>query len=381
MSGGPLSPAVEAVTKHHRWYGGASDTVRIAGGVLYAALAFATVSGRQYLYAVPLVLVTLAGGSYARLLRDRGPRHVLIGLTTAVAAGDVFYALAPRSVGWAVSLVVLPWALGRLPVRWTEVFGLTVVTAVSAIGFLRDSTAVAFGLMAGCLGVTLIGFSVRTARRQAADIARLLVSERAARTAAARSEMLAERQRLAREVHDILGHTLSAQVMCLENALLLLDRDAPKEAVTKQVEQAQRLARAGVMETRRAVYSLRGTARPAPETIERLATEANAEFTCFGEDRAVSPEVALTLERAVQEALTNARKYAPGADVTVHLQFDEEGYGVDVTDTGAREPHVPTDTGTGYGLAGMRERAELLNGRFDAAPFGEGFRVRLWIPA
>src|SRR5439155_16886870 len=135
------------------------------------------------------------------------------------------------------------------------------------------------GLVAGCLGASTIGVSTRAAREWTAAAIRLLSSERETREANARTQVLAERQRLAREIHDILAHTLSAQIVQLENARLLLARGAPAETVRAQIDQAQRLARDGLAETKRALFSLRGEAKPVPEAVRRLAADAGAAYT------------------------------------------------------------------------------------------------------
>jgi signal transduction histidine kinase len=203
--------------------------------------------------------------------------------------------------------------------------------------------------------------------------------------------VLAERQRLAREIHDILAHTLSAQVVQLEGTRMLLRRGADPEAVLARVEQAQRLARDGLDETRRALDSLRGRARPLAETLPALAADAGAGYTSEGVARDVGPEASLAIVRPVQEALTNVRKHASGAATTVRLRYAPDATTVEIVDTGCREAGeavaaavagVLAGPGGGYGLAGMRERAELLGGELSAGPLADGgFRVRLCIPA
>jgi signal transduction histidine kinase len=99
-----------------------------------------------------------------------------------------------------------------------------------------------------------------------------------------------------------------------------------------------------------------------------------------GEDRELGSDGRLTLYRVAQEALTNIRKHAQAERVELHLAYEPSGTRLTVEDfegDGARPP--PAD-GTGYGLTGMRERAELLGGTLTAGPTGEGFRVELWVP-
>jgi signal transduction histidine kinase len=385
--GAPAEARIEAAP--HAWLSRWPDTqigrvLRLIGAACYLVVAVRVAPRQQLWITVILVLVTLAGVVYATYGRQRSPVHTLVGLGIAAAAGDTLYAVVPHSPGWAVSFAVVPWSFRGAPMRWALPFALTVAGTLGAVAYLRDSPAAAFGVVGGCFAFSMIGMSARVAMHEAEDAKRLLASERATQEANARTQVLAERQRLAREIHDILAHTLSAQVVQLESARLMLNRGAPAEAVRVQIDQAQRLARDGLVETKRALYSLRGDVRPVRETLAKLAADAGAPFTADvagGADQHVAPEAGLALERTVQEALTNARKHAPGAQVAVALRLRPDGYEVEIRDDGAREPAVLAGSGGGYGLTGMRERAELLGGRLEAGPVGKGFRVWLWIPA
>jgi signal transduction histidine kinase len=237
-----------------------------------------------------------------------------------------------------------------------------------------------------CGAAAVLGMVLESSRSRAVAAERLLASEQAARESAAEAERYAERQRLAREIHDILAHTLSAQVVQLESARLLLQHGQSTDTVRQHIESAQRLARDGLEETRRAVQSLRGRARPLPEALRVLAADAGASYRQEGEVRPVPAQAALAIERTVQEALTNARKHAPGAAVTVTMRFGEDHDEVEVRDDGAADQDAPlSDSGGGYGLAGMRERAELIGGDLTTGPIaagsdGKGYRVWLTVP-
>jgi signal transduction histidine kinase len=384
-AGAPARPA----TAGHSWLARWPDTqigrvLRLIGAVCYTVVAIRTTPAHQLWITILLVLATLAAVGYVTYGRQPSPVHTLVGLAVAAAAADTMYILVPHSPGWAVSFAVVPWSFRAVPPRWALPFAVTVAGALGTIGYVRESPAAAFGLIGGCFAFSMIGLSARVAMREAEDTRRLLESERATREANARTQVLAERQRLAREIHDILAHTLSAQVVQLESARLMLNRGAPAETVRAQIDQAQRLAREGLAETKRALYSLRGEAAPVPETLAKLAADAGASFSADvtgGAEEGVAPEVSLALERTVQEALTNTRKHAPGATVAVALRLGPDGHEVEVRDDGARAPAVLATSGGGYGLTGMRERAELLGGRLEAGPAGKGFRVWLWIPA
>ncbi|MFI5905958.1 sensor histidine kinase [Dactylosporangium sp. NPDC051541] len=247
------------------------------------------------------------------------------------------------------------------------------------IAEVRNPSAIV-PLLAGCTGFAVLGVVIGNSRQRADQAERLLASEKATQEAEARTQVYAERARMAREIHDILAHTLSAQIVGLESARLLLRRGAASEAVLQQIEQAQKLAREGLDDTRQAVLSLRGDARPTVEAVRALAQNAHAKVAVDGVAEALTPEAGLAVERTVREALTNVRKHAPGSAVRIRLAYSAEQVEVEVCDSGSTAPPTLHDTGTGYGLAGLRERAELLGGKLDAGPMGEGFRVWLTLP-
>jgi signal transduction histidine kinase len=126
---------------------------------------------------------------------------------------------------------------------------------------------------------------------------------------------------------------------------------------------------------------------PLDVALPRLAADSGATYTVHGDVRELGPEAALAFHRTVQEALTNVRKHAPGATAGVALRYQPDGCEVEIVDSGPRDaaPAELAGAGAGYGLAGMRERAELLGGTFEAGPYpvgpdGKGFRVWLRIP-
>ncbi|MEU0884354.1 histidine kinase [Lentzea sp. NPDC005914] len=198
-----------------------------------------------------------------------------------------------------------------------------------------------------------------------------------------------ERRRLAREIHDVLANSLSGQIAHLEATRLLLEQQGDTELVLDRVAMAGDLARRGLEEARQAVEALRGTQEPLTVQLGKLATEFH-EATgkrCYlalpdtGEEPSLAPEVALTLVRTAQEALSNVRKHAPDAAVSMTFTRNEGWVELEVRNTGSFECRGDGRTGQGYGLVGMRERAELLGGELVAAPDATGFRVRLRVPA
>jgi signal transduction histidine kinase len=147
------------------------------------------------------------------------------------------------------------------------------------------------------------------------------------------------------------------------------------------------LAKTGLEEARRAIGMLRGDALPGPERLVDLTADFEADtgipctFQSSGDERELSSDGRLTLYRVAQEALTNIRKHARPQRVEVRLAYQPAGTELTVEDHAANGDRPPPSDGTGYGLTGMRERAELLGGQLIAETIADGFRVALWIPA
>lgn len=196
-----------------------------------------------------------------------------------------------------------------------------------------------------------------------------------------------ERNRIAREIHDSLGHFLTVVNVQLEAAHVLWSTDPARaqEAVLK----AQAFAQEGLQDIRRSVASLRNSPldnKPLPEALHELVAAAASEkpatrFSVLGTPRKLSSPVELALYRAAQEGLTNARKHSHAAGVQVALDFQApQTVSLCVRDdgTGAADP---AKSG-GFGLRGLRERAQLLGGslEIETAP-NAGFILRFQVPA
>ena len=182
---------------------------------------------------------------------------------------------------------------------------------------------------------------------------------RESREAAAESAALAERSRMARDMHDVLAHSLSALALQLEGTRLLArDRGADPEVVAG-LERAHRLAAGGLAEARQAIAALRGDDLPSLRDLAD-AFGPNASLTVIGTPRETSSEARLALYRTTQEALTNVRRHSAGDRVEIRVEYADDGTRLLVQDHG---PGAPVMVGAGgYGLTGMRERAELLGG-------------------
>jgi signal transduction histidine kinase len=153
------------------------------------------------------------------------------------------------------------------------------------------------------------------------------------------------------------------------------------------VERAHRLASEGLAEARRAIGALRGDNLPGADGLQKLveefgeATGTPSRFEVSGDPTPLGAEAQLALYRTAQEALTNVRKHAQAASaVDVRLRYSEDGAELLVEDAAPAALATNGSVNGGYGLIGMRERAELVGGTLEAGPLPTGFRVRLWLP-
>ena len=290
-------------------------------------------------------------------------------------------AVAAQATGFTVPALVI-WcgcavtALERLPIA-----AALPVTSVALASYAAVNDDVWLTTAVTTAGLALAGYVLRLDAEARGSAQRLLAQERAARAAEAESAALAERGRIAREIHDVLAHSLSAQLVHLEAARLLIERGADRDQILERVVAARGMARDGLAETRQALSALRGELTPLEDFLGGLVGEADgAEVTITGERRPLQAEASQAVRRVAQEALTNVRKHAPGAKVRVRLDYGEHQVALVVRDSGG-SPGELTATGAGYGLLGMRERAELLGGSLDAGPDEEGFVVTLKVPA
>jgi signal transduction histidine kinase len=321
-----------------------------------------------------LLCGSLVWAFFRTTFRNRLPSSVaLISLLLGLAL--VAYATGlrvPALVLWCGCAVCgmerLPLA-AALPVAAT---GLGAYAAVTDDGGL--TTAVT------AVGIALAGYVLRLDAEARGSALRLLAQERAARAAEAESVALAERTRIAREIHDVLAHSLSAQLVHLEAARLLIERGGDRDKILERVVAARGMAREGLAETRQALSALRGEMSPVEEFLSELvATADGANVTISGERRPLTAEASQAVRRVAQEAMTNVRKHAPGARVHIRLEYDEHQVMLNVRDSGG-SPGELTGSGAGYGLLGMRERAELLGGSLEAGPGEAGFVVTLKVP-
>jgi signal transduction histidine kinase len=268
------------------------------------------------------------------------------------------------------------------------------VTGAAATGIApRAGLWILVAYAAGLLSAALIlGTNIRAHRVEAEQAAELLAQAEALRDEQAQVATLQERTRIAREIHDVLAHSLGALGLQIELIrAVLTDSDDTPHAVDL-LDQAHRMTTTGLSETRRAVYALRGDTLPLPAALAELSLTHQRQhgtpvsFEVTGEPRPLGPDAGLAMTRTAQEALVNAAKHAPRRPVAVRLDYADDAIQLVVTsrldhDGGAdrREPSLATVDG-GFGLSGLRERLLLLRGTLSAGRRGADWVVQATVP-
>jgi signal transduction histidine kinase len=349
-------------------------------------------NGRGLLVAVLLAAV-IAAWIVWTIWPTRGQGITLEIYVLAIAGGFLIGA-TPDSA--ASAFVFVGVATASFHVALTRAMPLVALAILSIAVSILVYNGSGLGLLAYALGFAATALAASNSRQsvQRAEQAELLLAQtQRSHEEQLRVARLEESTRIAREIHDVLAHSLAGLTIQLEATSTLLEQGADRDAVLARVRRAHELAREGLRETRRAVGALRGDDVSAPAAIEalvaeyRAAAEAPAELTIDGDrDRLTGPTGQAVL-RAVQEALTNVRKHAPGAGVSVAVHAGvrpEEDVVLLVSnrpsESGQATRGTLSDTGGGYGLQGMRERAQLLGGTLSAGASADGWRVELRLP-
>jgi signal transduction histidine kinase len=195
-------------------------------------------------------------------------------------------------------------------------------------------------------------------------------------------ELVSERDRLAREVHDVLSQTLGAvsvKLTALDSSVAAGDEPAD---VRERIEALHRLVGEGLGEARGAVRALREDGLSLVGQVSRLCELHGARFDVHGRTQALRAGAELTLYHVAQEALPNTEKHAPNAPVSVRLSSDADLVSIRIDNerpgTDAWSPLAAA--GGGFGLRGMRERVQLVGGRLEAGPTEGGWRVTADVP-
>lgn len=348
-----------------------------------AAIAVLTVVGAIQSQRGPFVvaalgaLVVLTGTVLVRTGARGWPLVVgLAVLTTAVGAacwGD------PRNFGWFGMCVVVGWAALVLPTRWAV--GLTAVVAATFLAMLAWVSQEP-GWVTWTLGVALTCGAFVFVRRQRDLVDRL----HAAQARLAEHARTDERHRIARELHDLVGHSLTVALLHLGSARLALDDDL--DGARASLDEAERAARESLNDVRAAVGLLRTgeaadplpvpTAAGIPGLVESYRNAGvPVDLALHGDLSRLTPNRGLALYRIVQESLTNAARHGDGTPISVRLDIADGRALLTVRNSGAFRARGPAGTG----LAAMRERAAAAGGTLTAGPDRGAWLVEAVIPA
>jgi signal transduction histidine kinase len=362
-------------------------------------LAAYCVAGVGYLFGLFLVQRTLVSfllltGIYGAwlLLYHTGRRRSHPGWGLALfclACASLFIPLPSTNLYW---LPILPTMTACLMTTKPRFFGLL------AAGLLWLSTSLALSLLTrqwdiGSQVILLISFSSTcgcTATISALTVAHTQLQEYSAQVE--ELSAIRERNRIAREIHDTLGHALTLLAVQLETATQLEARGDPR--LHEELREARQVAKACLTEVRHSVEALRPDEASAGSLQERLQ-KLVAEFATTCRETRITldleeathplyPELCLALYRCAQEALTNIRKHARATKVLLRLSTSggqEEQVELTVLDNGQGSTQEHEHRASGFGLLGMRERVALLDGTLRAGPEpGHGWRVEVVLP-
>jgi len=311
---------------------------------------------------------------------------VVVGVAT-LCHGD------PGNVGWFAVCVLAGWCALRVRTVAAALFTSSVTALLIAEATLSRWDPGWTAWVAGTLFTTIVCLM---ARRQQ-DLIEQLRRAQAGLATKVRAE---ERNRISRELHDVIGHCLTVSLLHLSSARLAVEDD-PAEAVGA-LASAEELARQSLTEVRHAVGLLRepstgvsdswddrlgeGSLEPLPGSdqlplLVRGFRDAGAQvdYDVVGDPGQLAATTGLTVYRILQESLTNAVRHGAGNATAVRLEISRQSAVLTVDSTGAAGKR--RGESDGVGLVGMRERAEALGGRCTAGPTVEGWRVRAVLPS
>ncbi|MEC3977432.1 sensor histidine kinase [Amycolatopsis sp. H20-H5] len=373
--------------------------VRLAGLVLLVFYVLRTTTPHPGWSGLPLtltVLLTLCSAGWLLWLAsdwlDR--RGQVLALLLFGLPGGLLAGLSPVGVAIVFPALALIDAGARLQHR--QALGVLVgVLAMTVLGHALASWPNLLTNTLVLIACVLLG-SFRFQYMQRAEQAELLLSNvQVAAQEHARAATLAERSRIARELHDIQAHALAALSVQLKVIDALVQDQTGTGRIRDALKRADELTREGLVETRRAILSLREEVLPLDDLLSSLAgayTDSDghpAGLRVTGEPVTLPTDVTMALYRAGQEALTNVRKHAPGSPVPMTLAYAPGEVSLTVTNdittnvtanVTAAAPSTPTVVGSGYGIAGLVERAAVVGGTATAGPDGHRWRVCIRIP-
>jgi signal transduction histidine kinase len=373
---------------------------RAGGAVLIgvATFGYSAASGRDLVIEAAAFAIGAVVVAYW-LVTDLRPEHrqprVLSGALIVMAAASGFASMGAHGgplIGFAFMAAIGAGAgTSLLTGCVTTAIALVGVEAGALVTGASATSALGFPLL---LIVAFVSGRNRAAyRRQAEQSAALVTQMEQLRAEQRRAAVLEERTRIAREIHDVLAHSLGALGIQLQAVHAVLGEQGDTGRALSLLSQAQRMAKDGLAETRRAVHALRADTAGLDEQLTALIDthrsrhHAAVSFRIGGQPRPLPPEATVALIRTAQEALVNTAKHAPAQPVELGLHYGEDG--VQMIISNPLLPGTPGSPGPGtafgtvnggYGLTGMRERLLLIGGSLTAVPGDGRWTVTAQVP-
>ncbi|MEB8341918.1 sensor histidine kinase [Streptomyces endophyticus] len=327
--------------------------------------------------AVGVLLVLCSVALLARHLPEArfAPRAVLVGLALGIVASAALIGVSSTGACYLFAFFLVGHIGYRFPPQWSLPLAASSSLLCGAVLYFdvgpgHPNLPWVLGLTTG---VPVVAGMLSRSKQRALEavIGAAESSERAAR-AEARTAALAERGRIARDVHDVLAHSLAGINMQLELADALLDT-GDLDKVREANQKAHSMVKESLKQAQWTVHALREDALPLVETLTAMLESSGHRdaLTVTGTVRPLSARGTQNLLRIAQEALTNAGRHAPGGTVAVELAFAGASTTLTVRN-GPAARAVTVGLGSGMGLIGMRERVALLDGTLTAGPVAEG---------
>ena len=376
----------QVAARQIRWH--ALDAA-LAALLTAAAIAEVTAAGYGPVTAIFAAVVTVALN-----WRRSYPLTVIV-IGAAAWTVPILLGLVPSEAALTplVALLIAVYSVARHAVPRRAVAGAAIALAASLASDFRMAHP-----GPGDFGFTAIliswpwfaGYALRShalANAALVDRAELLEADRDAKALAA---VVAERGRLARELHDIIAHCVSVMVVQAGAAEQVIDLEPAR--AREALRAVGESGRSALADLRRLLGLLRDgelapvlAPQPGVGDLETLADQVRAaglavQLSVEGEAQALPPGLDLAVFRVVQEGLTNVLKHAAAAQACVVVAYRRDSLMISVADDGQGASHA-VDDGSGLGLAGMRERIVLYGGELDAGPLpGSGYRLMAWLP-
>jgi signal transduction histidine kinase len=325
---------------------------------------------RSRLLPVVLVAIAASAGVAATAGEHENSCSVMLAHAAALAAGTD----AGLLTGWLVA--------------GAGVLGIDINALIYHDAYQQASNYLLMPLVP--LAGLLFGRLVQQRRTQIEQSETLLARTQQLQAEQRRADVLGERARIAREIHDVLAHSLGALGIQIQAARALLTDHGDVGRAVDELVTAQRMAAAGLAETRRAVHALRSDVHPLDEELESVTRthaqryQVEVSLRVGGTPGPLPVEATSALLRTAQESLVNAAKHASGQPIAVDLEYDGREARLTVVNHlspgHATEPIPSRSITGGYGLTGMQERLRLLGGTLDVGPNGSTWAVVATLP-